>query len=93
MGYVFVLDRDGNPLMPTTRCGKVRRMLKNGQAEVVSRIPFTIRLCYEPASKETRGWYTAATRGVPISGAPLSGKTATASTWTNVPQGTGKSHS
>ena len=54
MGYVFVLDRDGNPLMPTTRCGKVRRMLKNGQAEVVSRIPFTIRLCYEPASKETQ---------------------------------------
>ena len=34
MVYVFVLDRDGNPLMPTTRCGKVRRMLKNGQAEV-----------------------------------------------------------
>ena len=54
MVYVFVLDRDGNPLMPTTRCGKVRRMLKNGQAEVVSRIPFTIRLCYEPASKETQ---------------------------------------
>ena len=53
-GLCFVLDRDGNPLMPTTRCGKVRRMLKNGQAEVVSRIPFTIRLCYEPASKETQ---------------------------------------
>ena len=34
MVYVFVLDRDGNPLMPTTSCGKVRRMLKNGQAEV-----------------------------------------------------------
>ena len=40
--------------MPTARCGKARRMLKNGQAEVVSRIPFTIRLCYEPASKETQ---------------------------------------
>ena len=54
MVYVFVLDRDGNPLMPTIRCGKVRRMLKNGQAQVVSRIPFTIRLCYEPASKATQ---------------------------------------
>jgi len=33
--------------MPTKRCGKVRRILKSGQAIVVNRCPFTIRLTYE----------------------------------------------
>lgn len=33
--------------MPSQRCGKVRRMLKDGQAIVVNRCPFTIRLTYE----------------------------------------------
>lgn len=45
---VFVLDKDGEPLMPTTRFGKVRRMLKEGKAKVVTSKPFTIQLCYEP---------------------------------------------
>lgn len=44
---VYVLDIAGNPLMPTERHGKVRRMLKAGQAKVVRRTPFTIQLCYE----------------------------------------------
>lgn len=44
---VYVLNKDGNPLMPTKRCGKVRRMLKNGEAKIVNRIPFTIQLTYE----------------------------------------------
>lgn len=43
---VYVQNIDGQPLMPTTRCGKVRRMLKNKQAKVVKRCPFTIRLLY-----------------------------------------------
>ena len=44
---VYVQDKDGKPLMPTSRCGKVRRLLKAGMAVVVEQIPFTIRLCYE----------------------------------------------
>ena len=32
MYYVYVLNPSGNPLMPTTRYSKVRRMLKSGQA-------------------------------------------------------------
>lgn len=44
---VYVLDINGNPLMPTSRHGKVRRMLDSGMAEVVRRTPFTIRLKYE----------------------------------------------
>ena len=33
--------------MPSIRCGKVRRMLKQGTAKVVKRCPFTIQLLYE----------------------------------------------
>lgn len=38
---VYVLDKDGNPLMPTRRYGKVRHLLKEGKAVVVRRDPFT----------------------------------------------------
>ena len=44
---VYVLNKDGEPLMPTERHGKVRRMLKEGKAKVVRREPFTIQLLYE----------------------------------------------
>lgn len=44
---VYVQNKDGKPLMPTSRCGKVRRLLKTGKAIVVEQIPFTIRLCYD----------------------------------------------
>ncbi|MCD8110868.1 MAG: HNH endonuclease [Clostridiales bacterium] len=47
MDYIYVLDRVKNPLMPTTRYGKVRRMLADGRAEIVSHVPFTVRLTYE----------------------------------------------
>lgn len=51
--YVNVLDINGEPLMPTTRFGKVRRMLKSGQAKVVQKSPFTIKLLYEPLTHIT----------------------------------------
>ena len=41
---VYVISKDGYPLMPTTRHGKVRRMLASGIAVVVKRCPFTIKL-------------------------------------------------
>lgn len=44
---VYVLNQNGQPLMPTTRYGKVRRMLQSGKAKVVKRCPFTIQLLYE----------------------------------------------
>lgn len=46
--FVYVISKDGQPLMPTPRFGKVRRLLKNKKAKVVSRCPFTIKLLYEP---------------------------------------------
>ena len=41
---VYVLNKDGHPLMPTERHGKVRRMLRDGLAHVVRLVPFTIQL-------------------------------------------------
>ena len=44
--YIYVLDKDGKPLMPTRRAGKVRRMLRDGRAVIAGHAPFTIRLAY-----------------------------------------------
>ena len=41
---VYVLDRDGKPLMPTKRFGWVAHSLRHGEAKVVRREPFTIKL-------------------------------------------------
>ena len=43
-----VLDQQGKPLMPTTRLGKVYRLLKTQKAHIVSYEPFTIQLDYKP---------------------------------------------
>ena len=44
---VYVLNKHGQPLMPTSRCGKVKRLLNKGLAKVVNRCPFTIQLLYD----------------------------------------------
>ena len=44
---VYVISNNGQPLMPTTRYGKIRRLLKNKQAKVLKRCPFTVQLLYE----------------------------------------------
>lgn len=49
--FVYVLDKNGQPLMPTSRFGKVRRLLRDKKAKVVNSCPFTIRLLYEPETK------------------------------------------
>ena len=51
---VYVLAKDGQPLMPTERHGKVRRMLKSGEAKAVRRCPFTIQLTYDIEDPETQ---------------------------------------
>lgn len=47
MYVVYVLNKDGSPLMPTKRFGHVRRLLNSGQAKAVSTKPFVIQLLYE----------------------------------------------
>ena len=44
---VYVINKDGYPLMPTERHGKVRRLLRDNQAVVIKRCPFTIKLLYQ----------------------------------------------
>ena len=44
---VYVLNKYGQPLMPTRRCGKVKHLLNKGLAKVVKRCPFTIQLLYD----------------------------------------------
>jgi len=48
---VYVLNKNGQPLMPTERHGKVRRMLRDGKAHVVRLEPFTIQLDYSSGEK------------------------------------------
>lgn len=43
---VYVLSKNGKPLMPTTNNRKVRLLLKANQAKVVTRTPFTIQLLH-----------------------------------------------
>lgn len=42
---VFVVNKYGNPLMPTTP-RKARLLLKSGLARIIKRTPFTIQLIY-----------------------------------------------
>ena len=47
MDMVYVLNKDGKPLMATTRGGRVRYLLKEKKARVVCTTPFTIQLNYD----------------------------------------------
>lgn len=48
--FVYVVSKEGKPLMPTKRFGWVRRALKQGKAKVIRRTPFTIQLTYDSSS-------------------------------------------
>lgn len=50
---VYVLNQDGQPIMPTRNHAKVRVLLKNGKAKVIRRCPFTIQLLY-PCENKTQ---------------------------------------
>ena len=47
MTMVYVQNKDGKPLMPTTRYCYVRLLLKENKARVVCTTPFTIQLNYD----------------------------------------------
>lgn len=50
---VYVLNQNGQPIMPTVNHAKVRVLLKKGKAKVISRCPFTIQLLY-PCENKTQ---------------------------------------
>lgn len=43
---VYVLNQNGQPLMPTKNHAKVRVLLKQGKARMINKCPFTIQLLY-----------------------------------------------
>ena len=45
--YIYVLNRNNQPLMPTKRARHVRKLLDTGKAVVLNSNPFTIKLKYE----------------------------------------------
>ena len=47
---MYVLDKNGKPLMPTTRYSHIRKLIKQNLAVVVNNNPFTIRLKYDTTS-------------------------------------------
>jgi len=47
---VYIVNKNNEPLMPTHRHGKVRRLLEAGQARVIKKEPFTIQLLYDTTS-------------------------------------------
>ena len=44
---VYVLNKKGQPLMPTNRYAKIRILLKEKKAKVVNSKPFTVQLLYD----------------------------------------------
>lgn len=44
---VYILNKDGNPLMPTHRYRHIRKLIKERKAVIVSGKPFTVKLLYE----------------------------------------------
>ena len=44
---VYVISKNGQPLMPTENHAKVRILLKSKKANVIKRCPFTIQLAYD----------------------------------------------
>ena len=41
---VYILSKNGTPIMPTNNHAKVRLLLKHGKAKIAKRAPFTIQL-------------------------------------------------
>ena len=44
---VYVISKQGQPLMPCSKHGKVKWLLRLGKAKVIRRCPFTIQLTYD----------------------------------------------
>lgn len=47
MNYIYIINKHGKPLMPTTRQSHIRKLIKSGRAVVVYQKPFTVKLKYE----------------------------------------------
>lgn len=75
--YVYVVDKKGNPLPPTTRCGHVRKLLEEGKAVPISNHPFTIRLKYDVNYDQVQSFVYGQDPGRENIGDAVSGETGT----------------
>ncbi len=51
--YAYVQTKDGRPLMPVMKTGRVRKFLKSGKARIVSKVPLILRLTYDLGEEHT----------------------------------------
>jgi hypothetical protein len=51
MKFVYVINKDGQPLMPTKRQRWVRHALRDGRAKIVRHDPFAIQLLFETTNE------------------------------------------
>lgn len=51
---VYIVSIDNKPLMPTSRHGKVRRLLRDKKAKIIKRVPFTIKLLFRTETEITQ---------------------------------------
>lgn len=51
---IYVLNKDGTPLMPSHSYGRVKRMLRTGKARIFDTKPFTIRLTNQISNPVTQ---------------------------------------
>lgn len=47
MNYIYIINKHGKPLMPTTRQSHIRKLIKDKKAVVINGNPFTVKLKYE----------------------------------------------
>lgn len=57
MSYIYVLDINGKPLMPTTRTRHVKNLLDKGEARIAEHVPFTIQLLTQKPGRVTQPFY------------------------------------
>lgn len=43
----YILNKDGQPLMPSKRCRHIKNLIKSGLAKKISSKPFTVQLLYD----------------------------------------------
>ena len=46
MQYIYILNDDGKPLMPTKREHHINKLIKQHKAKIVSHVPFVVQLLY-----------------------------------------------
>ena len=55
MPNIYVLSKNGHPLMPCHHYGRIKRWLKQGKAVIKQHNPFVVQLCYDVEMRHSEG--------------------------------------